>query len=126
MLAQRFTISLQFLTASWRSLFLAAVVVMIALTAVRTAIKAQKPSRTGEQSRTAFLRWRPQILALESGTDIYKTFNYPNPPIMALSPVRTKPRVLILASCEVAARSVSYTSTKPTPVPPLVPCKITV
>ena len=35
-------------------------------------------------NRSAFLRWRPQILSLEKGTNIYKAYGYPNPPIMAL------------------------------------------
>jgi hypothetical protein len=35
-------------------------------------------------SRSAFERWRNQILELDRGTDIYRSFNYPNPPIMAL------------------------------------------
>lgn len=69
---------------NWRVLFVAALAVLVAVTAARTAMKALKPGRTGEQSRTAFLRWRPQILALESGADVYREFNYPNPPVMAL------------------------------------------
>jgi len=93
MLAQRLTLSLRFLQTSWRPLVLAAVVALVALTAVRVTAKALKPGRTGEQSRTAFLRWRPQIQALETGTDIYRTFNYPNPPVMALilKPLMTLP-----------------------------------
>jgi hypothetical protein len=34
--------------------------------------------------RSAFERWREQLLALDNGDDIYKHFVYPNPPIMAL------------------------------------------
>ena len=34
--------------------------------------------------RSAFERWREQILQMEDGTDIQEKFNYPNPPIMAL------------------------------------------
>lgn len=34
--------------------------------------------------RTAFLRWRKDILDLEAGADIYVLHNYPNPPIMPL------------------------------------------
>jgi hypothetical protein len=84
MFAQRWKLTLSFFAASWRPLFAAALVAIIAITAVRATAKALKPGRTGEQSRTAFLRWRPQIQALDQGTDIYRTFNYPNPPIMAL------------------------------------------
>ena len=67
-----------------RRAFYLFVVAAVAVTAVRYYLKAEKPSRTGELTRTAFLRWRPQIHALESGTNIYTAFNYPNPPIMAL------------------------------------------
>ncbi len=67
-----------------RWVFGLAVAVIVVLTAVRYYAKAEKPSRLGELTRTAFLRWRPQILALDSGTNIYVAFNYPNPPIMAL------------------------------------------
>jgi hypothetical protein len=34
--------------------------------------------------RSAFERWREQILQMEEGIDIQLRFNYPNPPIMAL------------------------------------------
>jgi alpha-1,2-mannosyltransferase len=64
--------------------FLLILVLAFAATAVRYYFKAEKPSRTGDLTRTAFLRWRPQILALQTNTNIYTAFNYPNPPIMAL------------------------------------------
>src|SRR5262245_11059945 len=35
------------------------------------------------RDRSAFVRWRQQILSLED-TNIYEQFQYPNPPIMAL------------------------------------------
>jgi alpha-1,2-mannosyltransferase len=34
--------------------------------------------------RSAFERWREQILSINDGTDSWERFNYPNPPIMAL------------------------------------------
>jgi hypothetical protein len=40
--------------------------------------------RDGEQNRSAILRWRNQLLQIDSGENIYARFNYPNPPIMAL------------------------------------------
>jgi hypothetical protein len=67
-----------------RLAFLVVVAVLVAVTAVRYYGKADTPSRTGDLTRTAFLRWRPQILALDAGTDIYRAYNYPNPPVMAL------------------------------------------
>lgn len=70
--------------AKARRAFYLVLVLAVAVTAVRYYSKAEKPSRTGELTRTAFLRWRPQIHALDAGTNIYAAFNYPNPPIMAL------------------------------------------
>jgi hypothetical protein len=69
---------------SARAAFFAVLAVAVVVTAVKYYAKAEKPSRLGELTRTAFLRWRPQIQALGAGTDIYAAFNYPNPPIMAL------------------------------------------
>ena len=46
--------------------------------------KATTPSRLGDLTRTAILRWKPQIEDLGRGVNIYETHNYPNPPIMAL------------------------------------------
>src|SRR5262249_7033679 len=40
--------------------------------------------RDGRQDRSAILRWREQLLQLDSGENIYQRFTYPNPPIMAL------------------------------------------
>jgi hypothetical protein len=34
--------------------------------------------------RSAIMRWREQLLALDNGDDIYHEFAYPNPPIMAM------------------------------------------
>src|SRR5579872_2184661 len=34
--------------------------------------------------RSAFTRWQPQVLDFDSGIDIARKYNYPNPPIMAL------------------------------------------
>lgn len=36
------------------------------------------------ENRSAFIRWRAQILDLEQGVDIYRVHAYPNPPVMAL------------------------------------------
>ncbi len=46
--------------------------------------KIHKPDRNGDFTKSAFLRWRPQIEDLDRGVDIYDKHNYPNPPIMAL------------------------------------------
>ncbi len=60
------------------------VLAAVGLAAGKYAAKLDKPGRTDQQTRSAFLRWRPQVLALDAGTDIYVAFAYPNPPVMAL------------------------------------------
>jgi alpha-1,2-mannosyltransferase len=68
----------------WRTIFLALLAAATLITALRYVAKASKPSDLGTYTRTAFLRWRPQVLELDVGTNIYRAFAYPNPPIMAL------------------------------------------
>jgi alpha-1,2-mannosyltransferase len=60
------------------------VALLVAFSAYLYYDKITKPSRDGHLTRSAFLRWRDQILGLESGLDIYQVHNYPNPPIQAL------------------------------------------
>jgi hypothetical protein len=46
---------------------------------------ADKVLDTSERdNRSAFLRWREQILELHQGVNIWEKYNYPNPPIMVL------------------------------------------
>jgi len=58
--------------------------VTLAVVVVRYVDKAAKPSRLGDTTRTAFLRWRPQIHDLFAGVDVYRVHHYPNPPIMGM------------------------------------------
>jgi alpha-1,2-mannosyltransferase len=39
---------------------------------------------TERENRSAFLRWREQILEMDQGVNIWEKYNYPNPPIMVL------------------------------------------
>src|SRR5438067_2018606 len=48
------------------------------------AIAATTYTHKALRNRSAFLRWRAQVLQIDQGTDIYQRFQYPNPPIMAL------------------------------------------
>ena len=51
------------------------------------ALGAQYLIKISDQRRTnrsAIQRWQPQILGLEQGEDISKTYQYPNPPIMSV------------------------------------------
>jgi len=58
---------------------------VLIFTSVKYAAKVMKPSDTGEQSRSAFLRWRTMIHDVFAGTNIYVGKNeYPNPPVMAI------------------------------------------
>ncbi|MFO0927919.1 MAG: glycosyltransferase family 87 protein [Gemmataceae bacterium] len=60
-----------------RRLFYGGLVVLLLVVAVRHAAKV------GDE-RSAFLRWRSQLLHLDDGVDLSARFNYPNPPIMAV------------------------------------------
>lgn len=70
--------------APWRVAFAVALLLVLAFTCARYADKAVTPSRDGTLTRTALLRWRPQIQSLEAGENIYEKHNYPNPPVMAM------------------------------------------
>src|SRR5262245_57172398 len=47
------------------------------------SVKVLTP-RGGQQTRSAIMRWREQLLELDAGENIYARYTYPNPPIMAL------------------------------------------
>jgi hypothetical protein len=47
-------------------------------------LSVQYTFKVKDDGRSAFLRWRPQLLDLGEGVNIYERHNYPNPPIMAL------------------------------------------
>src|SRR5208282_3536219 len=51
-----------------------------------------KVQDSARPNRSAFLRWRDQILELDEGVNIWDKHNYPNPPIMAML---LKPLVLL-------------------------------
>lgn len=67
-----------------RIAFAVALAAILFLAFGKMMAKANQPSRLGDYTRTAILRWKPQIEALGRGENIYAAFNYPNPPIMAL------------------------------------------
>lgn len=69
----------------FRAVFLAVLVVVLVVMSLKYAAKVAKPGDTGQQSRSAFLRWRTMILDVHTGTNIYTGKNeYPNPPVMAI------------------------------------------
>src|SRR5205807_1780769 len=45
---------------------------------------SSKVSSSERDNRSAFLRWRSQILDLEEGVNIWQRHAYPNPPIMVM------------------------------------------
>jgi hypothetical protein len=77
---------------------LAAVLAVIVLVmSLKYAAKIHKPGDSGQQTRSAFLRWRAMINGLFAGENIYVGVNeYPNPPIMAfvLKPFAALPPVV--------------------------------
>ncbi|HEY2784997.1 MAG TPA: glycosyltransferase family 87 protein [Fimbriiglobus sp.] len=59
-------------------------VVALAIVVAKYLDKVAKPSRLGDTTRTAFLRWRGQVHDLFTGVDVYRAYQYPNPPVMAI------------------------------------------
>jgi hypothetical protein len=68
----------------WRAVLFAALAVVLAVATYKHVEKARDLDRNGQQTKTAFLRWRNQIQGLEAGQNIYRLYKYPNPPIQAL------------------------------------------
>ena len=80
----------------FRILFGVCLLILVGISAWQQYEKCTKLSRLGTQTKTAFLRWRTQILGdetpgrgpmpgLKKGDDVYRLYNYPNPPILALT-----------------------------------------
>ena len=63
--------------------FMGGLLFLFVAVSVQYSLKVMQPREDG-MTRSAILRWSPQIQALEEGVDISRAFNYPNPPIMAL------------------------------------------
>ena len=68
----------------WRVGVGVALALVLTATVLLYLHKIDKPDRNGDYTKSAFLRWRPQIEDLDRGVDIYDKHNYPNPPVMAL------------------------------------------
>lgn len=66
-----------------RSAFVAGLLLVFVGVSVQYSLKVLTP-RDGQQTRSAIVRWREQLLALDSDENIYQRYVYPNPPIMAL------------------------------------------
>jgi hypothetical protein len=71
------------LTRHWHPRLRAAVAIALLAIAAATMITFHRKLADG---KTAFVRWRPQILALMAGEDVYTVRGepYPNPPLMAV------------------------------------------
>ena len=63
--------------AGAQRLFFACLLLLFAAVSVQYSFKVLK-------GRSAINRWAPQLQQMENGEDIHKSYNYPNPPIMAL------------------------------------------
>ena len=68
----------------WWVLFGFVLLLVLIGSAIKHVEKTQKLARDGTQTKTAFLRWRGQIQDLAAGADVYRQYNYPNPPIQGL------------------------------------------
>jgi hypothetical protein len=66
-------------SAKWQRWFVIVLLLIFAAVSVQYTIKITK-----KDSASAIQRWRDQLLRLDDGEDIYRTYTYPNPPIMAL------------------------------------------
>ncbi len=81
----------------WRWALVAVLAVIVLVMSLKYAAKIHKPGDSGQQTRSAFLRWRAMINGLFAGENIYVGVNeYPNPPIMAfvLKPFTALPPVV--------------------------------
>lgn len=71
--------------ALFRGIFLGILAVILAAMSIQYVSKIGKPGYSGQQSRSAFLRWREMILSVFHGENVYVGLNeYPNPPVMAI------------------------------------------
>ncbi|MDB5314126.1 MAG: hypothetical protein JWO38_8328 [Gemmataceae bacterium] len=71
--------------ARFRAVFLAVLAVVVVGMSLKYAAKVTKPGDGGQQTRSAFLRWRAMIHEVFAGENIYVgVHEYPNPPIMAV------------------------------------------
>lgn len=66
---------------SARAWILTAMSAFLVVLAVQYLVKISDPRRA---NRSAIQRWQPQLLGLDQGEDISKTYQYPNPPIMSV------------------------------------------
>jgi hypothetical protein len=80
-----------------RAGFVTLLTLMLVFVSFQYLSKVAKPGDSGQQTRSAFLRWRAMIREVFEGTNVYTGLNeYPNPPIMAiiLRPFAELPPVL--------------------------------
>ena len=72
-------------SARLRRAFVLALAVLVVGMSLKYAAKASKPADNGQQTRSAFLRWRAMIHEAFAGTNVYVgVHEYPNPPVMAV------------------------------------------
>ena len=71
--------------ARLRLAFVLALAVLVVGMSLKYAAKASKPADNGQQTRSAFLRWRAMIHEVFAGGNVYVgVHEYPNPPVMAV------------------------------------------
>jgi alpha-1,2-mannosyltransferase len=85
LLFARFRTALAAHPGRFRLAFLGLLAIVLVFTSLKYAAKVAKPGDTGQQSRSAFLRWRSMVQDVFIGENIYVGTNeYPNPPVMAI------------------------------------------
>lgn len=71
--------------ARLRLAFVLALAVLVVGMSLKYAAKVAKPGDSGQQTRSAFLRWRAMIHEVFAGGNVYVgVHEYPNPPVMAV------------------------------------------
>lgn len=71
--------------ARLRLAFVLGLAVLVVGMSLKYAAKASKPADNGQQTRSAFLRWRAMIHEVFAGGNVYVgVHEYPNPPVMAV------------------------------------------
>jgi hypothetical protein len=65
--------------------FIGLLAAIVLITSIQYLAKVSRPGESGQQMRSAFLRWRTMVREVFDGVNVYTGLNeYPNPPVMAI------------------------------------------
>ena len=68
--------------AQW--LLVVGLVLLLLIVGSQHTLKVSQASRLNTQTKSALLRWLPQVQDASAGRDIWADYNFPNPPIVAM------------------------------------------